>query len=270
MPRYLTPSKICLLTLISVYCHEITPPEATLPILTFISKRLIGNIHLPTQNATGSTSGSDIELSLTLKEFELFLSSLPNSNDGTPLLDWYNTYLWNARSIDAFFIIFEELDLLFLSKDGIDEWCQKQRQPKQNIAVPRITLSSTSLLGIFVRRAKVEFERLQFSDVIELWNDFVAYRGQDDPRTRDTDYDVQSTQRSLEYADWKSGGRIFKMISSGSHSGGRKDERLSTADVGHLLEFQIDTMQSIILSILAAWITSSDVNRAWHENTGHS
>jgi len=223
-----------------MYCDSLTPSEATLPILSFIAKRVINNTTSPSGQ---STSESDIDLSFALKDFENLLSSLPASNDGIPLLEWYNMFLWNARSIDAFFMIFEDLEDLFAPTDIIAD--SPSKRPRQRRLTPRITLSATSLLGIFIRRTKVEFERLQFVDVMELWNDFVAYRGEENFYMKKTDYDVHDTQRSFEEIDFRSRGRIFDMIGNGTGPVSRKDERLSTVDVGHLLEFQIDGMQSM-------------------------
>jgi len=238
-----------------MFCDSVTPSEATLPILTFVTNRLINNTRAQPQAPTSYDPNSSAEepvpvaydlddgLSLELKNFEALLSRLPDSGDGIPLSAWFKIFLWTARSIDAFFVLFEELDLLFLSSDMVQEWYTKRRLPDRR--APRVSLSATSLLGIFVRRAKVEFEHLQFAEVIELWNDFVAYRGNPESYMKDADSDVHDSQGSFEMLDWRSNGRLFNMLGSGMGSESPADERLSTADVGHLLEFQIDEMQSM-------------------------
>jgi anaphase-promoting complex subunit 5 len=66
--------------------------------------------------------------------------------------------------------------------DNLSSLLVKTREEQQKDAengtpaVDRMLLSRTSPLGTFVRRAQLEFIRLQLNDTMVLWKSFITYR----------------------------------------------------------------------------------------------
>jgi anaphase-promoting complex subunit 5 len=164
MTRFLTPSKIGLLTLIELYTDAIVPTSATIPILSFIVNQL-----LP---ATIKSQPSKLRPSetlpfiLDLKTFESLLTAhaaacgLP----GRSLYDHFLKKIWDIDSLNSLHEFFAKRTyLLARTRDEIKKDGELGIPPPSE---DMIILSRTSPFGSFVRRSKVEFERLRFSDKI--------------------------------------------------------------------------------------------------------
>ncbi|KAH7157858.1 anaphase-promoting complex subunit 5-domain-containing protein [Dactylonectria estremocensis] len=178
MARYLNPAKIGLLVLVELYVESAVPSDAVLPVLSFITSHLMD--HAPTKftadRATGwAKAERTVSLVIAIKDFEKLLGSYPflMGMPGRKLWDQFLGKLWNINSLDALHEFFENLvDMLDKSKE--------ERRRLAELGEPEdeegIKLSMNSPLGAFIRRARLEYQRLQFHDCTELWKNFVRYR----------------------------------------------------------------------------------------------
>lgn len=163
-PRYLTASKVTLLILVELYCSSGFPSSATIPILSFI----LSHSFPSAPSAARSHSSTDRRhVSLSIQAFEHVLQEHASNMPGRTLLDVFLKCMWEMNSVDALFGLFDRLGELL---DG------PRDEAAQDEPTARAYLSQTSPLGALVRRARVEFVRLQFDNVIQLWSAFIAYR----------------------------------------------------------------------------------------------
>ncbi|KIN07687.1 hypothetical protein OIDMADRAFT_99747 [Oidiodendron maius Zn] len=156
--------------------------------------------------------------------------------------------------VDALHAFFEESsNLLTKARDEI------KKDGEIGIPPPSpdmILLSRTSPFGSFVRRAKIEFDRLQFSDSVSLWTSFVRWR-QDTAGSwakRNSGLRRWAGDKALSEGEVQWGVEATEMFETINYHGVLEGENvegsLSTDDVEKLLEFQVDQMQSIFLD---AW-----------------
>ncbi|PQE06153.1 anaphase-promoting complex subunit 5 protein [Rutstroemia sp. NJR-2017a BBW] len=217
MARYLIPSKLGLLALVELYTDGIVSTSSTIPILSFILSQLLA-------------SSSNAAL----------------GHPGRSLWDHFLAKIWKIDSLDALHEFFARLNnLLAKTREEIKKDGELGIPPP---AEDMILLSRTSPLGGFVRRAKIEFERLKFGDVLQLWTTFIRWR-----------------QESKTY--WaRRGGVLAKwagdqVLSEGEEEwgleetenlaqiayGGLEDDgyagSISTDDVEKLLEFHVEQMR---------------------------
>ncbi|KAI8225261.1 hypothetical protein K4K57_005732 [Colletotrichum sp. SAR 10_99] len=260
MARYLTPAKIGLLALVELYTDEHVPSTAIIPVLSFITSRLLDP---DPQSLTTAASienrwqkaESTVSLVIGIKDFEKLLSahSVVVGLPGRKLWDTFLAKLWDINSLDALHEFFgRQSKCLVKSKEelrrlGIEGDAAAQEQLKR----AGITLSRNSPLGQFVRRSQLEFSRLRFHDVTQLWTDFVQYRQPTAGylRRRNPSFGRLSFDNVLmtgDQADWDPEGVAAltsvvygDMVSSGTPSA----VPVSTDDIELLLEFQIDQMQ---------------------------
>lgn len=247
MPRFLTPSKIGLLALIELYTYAIVPTSATIPILSFIIEQLLP----PNQPSTITTSSQALPFILDVKSFEAVLAAHPSASGvpGRTLWDYFLKKLWDINSLDSLHTFFEKsVNLLMKARDDIKK--------DGDIGIPppapdMIVLSRTSPFGSFVRRAKVEFDRLQFSDSISLWTAFIRWR-QDTAAywaRRNGGLRRWAGDKALSEGEIQWGVEATEMLETIAYGGLPKGERVegtvSTDDAEKLLEFQVDQMQSM-------------------------
>ncbi|KAJ0292779.1 hypothetical protein CBS470a_002512 [Colletotrichum nupharicola] len=261
MARYLTPAKIGLLALVELYTDEHVPSTAIIPVLSFITSRLLDP---DPQSLTTAASienrwqkaESTVSLVIGIKDFEKLLSahSVVVGLPGRKLWDTFLAKLWDINSLDALHEFFgRQSKCLVKTKEelrrlGIEGDAAAQEQLKR----AGITLSRNSPLGQFVRRSQLEFSRLRFHDVTQLWTDFVQYRQPTAGylRRRNPSFGRLSFDNVLmtgDQADWDPEGVAAltsvvygDMVSSGTPSA----VPVSTDDIELLLEFQIDQMQT--------------------------
>jgi anaphase-promoting complex subunit 5 len=248
MARYLTPSKIGLLALIELYTDANVPTDSTITILSFVLNQLLPSTFSKTQ-ASPSAASQSLPFILELKSFETLLSAQPSASGlpGRTLWDHLLKKLWDIDSADA-------LHEFFKRRENLLAKTNEEIKKDSEIGIPppspdMILLSRTSPFGSFVRRAKVEFERLQFKDAIALWTAFVKWR-----------------QESRSYWVRRAGGmnrwtgdkalvegqeewgvdatETLELIAYGGVAFGDSDGRVSMDDVEKLLEFQVEQMQS--------------------------
>lgn len=256
MGRYLTPAKIGLLALLELYVKETLPNDAILPILSFIASHLIDH-HGSTGHPSGqahrwSKAERAVGLVITVKDFEKLLGSYPfvMGMPGRRLWDQFLNKLWDINSLHALQEFFDRLTLMLgRTKDEIG----KEELQASDAPDTCVKLSHTSPFGAFIRRARLEYQRLQFHDCAELWKDFVRYRQSTAHylRRKDPNFGRLSFDNVLllgeQDEDWGPEhildltSVIYGDMLIGDHSG---TISVSIDDIESLLDFQIEQMQS--------------------------
>lgn len=169
---------------------------------------------------------------------------------GRRLWDQFLGKLWDLNSLDALHKFFGQSGhLLAPSKQ------EKERLAELGVSEEEdsgIRLWPNSPLGTFVRRMRLEFFRLQFSDFAELWKSFVRYRQPTAHylKRKTPGFGRLSFDNVLllgEQEDWGYGSTMeLASVAYGDMLTGDESSTLpvSTDDVENLLEFQIEQMQS--------------------------
>lgn len=239
MSRYLTPFKIGLLALTSLYCDGIVPTAATIPVLSFIVSHIIvpAASDIPHTFAASKTGLQN--------SFGETLTARASGIPGRTLWDLFLKKLWSLNSFDALDDFFKSLRSLLIKSKG-----DSARLSEQNVAHwgNKILLSRGSPLGAFVRRADLEYTRLQFDDAVTLWKNFLKLRqptatewAQRNIAIGPMSYDqtlqalAGTEQHPLVYAlygDLYTNDKEFETV-----------EMASMEDMERLLEFQVNQMQ---------------------------
>ncbi|EHK96016.1 putative Anaphase-promoting complex subunit 5 [Glarea lozoyensis 74030] len=218
MTRFLTPAKIGLLSLIELYTQEIVPTASTIPILSFILNQV-----LP------STSHAAL---------------VP----GRTLWDQFLKKIWSIDSLDA-------LHEFFANRRNLLAKTYEENKNDQEMGIPppsedMIFLSRTSPFGSFIRRSKVEFDRLKFGDAVALWIAFAKWR-QDTQAyymRRNGQIGRWAGDKALEKGEELWGIDATENLESVAYGLDIVDDagegNVSTDDVEKLLEFQVEQMQS--------------------------
>ena len=243
MSRYLTPSKVGLLTLISLYTHSVIPSAATIPILSFLVSHLLPvESDLPCNASAIPNRSSRVTIDSLQQVTITHASGIP----GRTIWDLLLNKLWEINSFDALHVFFDDLaSLLEKPRDEQDlEGTDTQK-------AGRIRLSRASPLGAFVRRSQLEFTRLQFHDGVTLWKSFVTYRAPTLALWRRRHPGVGNTiDVNLQEDATGPTERIRNIVYGDSAVQGREKAIVSTEDVEKLLECQVDQMQSMFSSYL--------------------
>ncbi|KAH0497181.1 hypothetical protein TgHK011_004510 [Trichoderma gracile] len=252
MARYLTPAKVGLLVLVELYAEEAIPSDAVVPVLSFIASQVMA--YDPSGPAASQTTRwtkaeRAVSLVISFKDFERLLSSYPflQGLPGKRLWDQFLNKLWGIDSLYALEAFFDHLSSVLskskddLRKEGLD--------PDQ--LEPGVKLAPNSPLGAFVRRARLEYQRLHFHDCTELWKDFVRYRQptchyQKRKNPEFSRYSFDNVLLRGELEDWDVD-KVASLASvaygdmlAGDHTGTLS---VSIDDVENLLDFQIEQMQ---------------------------
>lgn len=164
MSRYLTPSKICLLELVVLYHSGNVPQSACVPFLSFIASQLP---RTPFEAGT-LISDSPPPLPTTLKDLEGTLAPLQSRIPGRTLYDLLLVLLWEIQDFNAFQVaLTAQITHLLTPSRG------EEPPPERS---GKLTFSVTSPIGRYLRKCRVEFERLQFDDAYQLWEAFLVFR----------------------------------------------------------------------------------------------
>ncbi len=240
MSRYLTPSKLGLLALISLYTASVVPTASTIPILSFIVS------HLLPLNSPSTPDGSkpvDRKFIISIIDFQNATITHASGIPGRTVWDLLLKRLWEINSFDALHVFFDNLSSLLVKTR---EEQQKDAENGTPPAVDRMLLSRTSPLGTFVRRAQLEFIRLQLNDTMVLWKSFITYREPTLPMWKKrnaaackTSFDVNLRGSGL---GWEDG--LTEVVYGDLQESRVQEGSVSTDDVEKLLEFQVDEMQS--------------------------
>ncbi|KAL2831245.1 anaphase-promoting complex subunit 5-domain-containing protein [Aspergillus cavernicola] len=236
MSRYLTPSKIALLCLVHIYSEGIVPNSSAVHVLSSAVAYLS-----PAGDALSSESWTR-QHSVSMKDLEEALITHPSSIPGRSIWDLFLRKIWSIDSCDALEVFFTEISTI-LAKTR-----EEQIRERDVGLAPEsgcMHLSRCSPLGAFVRRAQLEFTRLQFHDSVELWKGFVKYRlptywvwARKNPSDEQAPVDINLLELGLDTTSH------LAQVAYGNVEDDEEDDRyLSTKEVERLLEFQIGELQ---------------------------
>ncbi|MCJ1370130.1 anaphase promoting complex subunit 5 [Loxospora ochrophaea] len=240
MPRYLTPSKISLLLLVSLYTDSVVPTAHTIPVLSFI----VFHLNPQCSSAARVSSSNEFSSDLEIEDFRKATVSLISGIPGRTIWDLFVKKLWEINSFDSLHQFFDSLSSILVKTR---EEARKDAEQNKSQSPNQTLLSRTSPLGAFVRRAQLEFTRLQFHDLITLWKNFVVYR---EPtmsmwRKRNPNAGKNSFDTNLIEGDLGSNERLARILYGDLPNQNGEDASICTDDVEKLLEFQVDQMQRL-------------------------
>lgn len=158
MSRYLTPSKICLLLLVQLYRDGSIPMKSAIHVLSFISGQ---TGRRPSEQGTRQPPRT----TPSLDDLERLLTHHQSRVAGRSLHDRFLELLWGLHDLVTFTTFLQDQIAVTISPPGEDK-----------SASTKLVCSPTSPIGQFTRRCHLESVRLQFSDVYQLWEDFVLFR----------------------------------------------------------------------------------------------
>ncbi|KAI3398622.1 hypothetical protein diail_8970 [Diaporthe ilicicola] len=245
MSRFLMPSDIGLLVLVELYTEGAVPGDGIIPVLSYLASHTGTDVNKdpPSPQGQWQKAQGDIDLASSIKTFEALL--LPFSAavglPGRRLWDIFLSKLWAIDSLDALHEFFDRRFSLMATKEDI----QHMIDPEQGAQSSRVPLLPNTPLALFVRRACLEFNRLQFSDASTLWKDLIVYRQatasawmRRNPSSSPVRFD-----KVLDICeeDWGTGAASIESIAYGDLSSSRLP--VSAHFLDRLIEFQVAQMQ---------------------------
>lgn len=229
------------------------PDGATADVLLFIAAHVQPEIH---ESPVAEQRGEDQlrRLLLPLSEFESHLAGhqivLCLGDDITTrctLWQLFQRFICSVKSLDVMSSLLTDIEPYFAVETG-----QDVGEDVQDAAAHHTPFSTCSPLGIFVRRVKVEFERLPFADVMQLWHDFQVYMitcpssSQDILSEKGRSFTFPFESRpELNDGGHDGYGWASDMIHQAVESAPDSLARPTQHEVDRLLEFQIEQMQSM-------------------------
>ncbi|KAL4754737.1 hypothetical protein BDW72DRAFT_101082 [Aspergillus terricola var. indicus] len=239
MSRYLTPSKVALLSLISIYTEGVVPNSSAIHVLSFVVA------YLSPLGAGDAPSFSDswpAQYSVSIEDLEKVLKVHPSSIPGRSIWDLFLRKIWSIDSCDALESFFTEISTT-LAKTREERIRERDAGLAPESGCMR--LSRCSPLGAFVRRAQLEFTRLQFHDSVKLWKGLVKYRlptyrawARRNPSDEKASVDINLLELGLDTRSH------LAQVAYGNIEGDEEDDcYVSTKEVERLLEFQIGELQ---------------------------
>ncbi|KAI2707571.1 hypothetical protein CBS147332_6629 [Penicillium roqueforti] len=236
MTRYLTPWRVSLLCLVTLYTEGVVPNSSAIDVLSFLTAGLF-----PLDAADKQWEEHYLP---TISELEECLSRHESSVPGRTLWDLFLKNLWSIDSLDALETFFGEVIPSLLAKSR-DELIHDRDNGIPPVEDDRMRLSRSSPLGAFVRRAYLEYTRLQFHDSVKLWAGFVKYRlptygywSRRHPEADQIAVDVNLRDLGLDSTSYLSQ-VVYGDIED--HEDG--EEEVSVKDAERLIEFQVGELQ---------------------------
>lgn len=228
MLRYITPETVILLLLIELYCSGITTDTATIPILSYITSHIASKVSVKQEvssNPTNAVPPTSLDLVL-LQQLLTDKSHNPKVENAGPasssIWDAFKSRVQKTNNFDALTVFMKGIKQVF------------------DVNVTQIALSGTSMLGAFVRRQMLEFEKGQFSDQVKLWYEFDTYRKQLFPGLADSFTYESSFQEFLKRSD----GKLMEVINNAADHVTMNGMKKTSEATTRLLEFQVEQMQS--------------------------
>ena len=239
MSRFLTPSRIALLALITVYSDGLVPFSATIPVLSFAVSYMLP-VRLKPDQREDSTSFD--ESNISIKRLQEATITHASAIPGRTVWDLLLKNLWAINSLHALHAFFDDLRLLLGGPVGENVG---EREALDSTPQKRMLLSTNSPMGAFVRRAQLEFTRLQFHDGTTLWRNFVIYRSSTlaSWRRRSPAAGAKSFDSNLQQDPYDTDGRLAAFVYGDLSKSTLKGTNYSTDDVQRLVDHQINRMQ---------------------------
>jgi anaphase-promoting complex subunit 5 len=252
MSRYLAPSKIGLLALVQLYIEGAVPNNAIVPVINFLASHLL-DCSLAGPSAPPSEqwkrAEDTINLIVSVQHFEELLAPFAAVDrlPGRSLWDRFLEKLWGIDSLHALHDFIDQLpNLLARTKAELREMAERGETPPTGVL-----LSRNSPFGVFVRRSHLEFSRMQFDHVAELWKTFVKYRQPTAAywRRRNPQHSRLSFDSVLLEGEHEWGPQTDEIAVAAYGNMLLLDDQdpsvpVSTDDIEALLEFQIEQVQS--------------------------
>nr|POE62527.1 anaphase-promoting complex subunit 5 [Quercus suber] len=243
MPRYLTPSRICLLVLIELYLSNLTSSNDKVEFLSFIAQ----HVRQPTgqEYESSASDTSSVFIATDASGFATSLGSLASAIPGRSVYDQFLPKLWQLTTLDSLYALFERLANLVPEADSAPESAKGK-------------ISRASPLGQYVRRCCLEFTRLQFADSQTLWNAFEAYR----QHTHHA-WAAKNPDAAAKFAAYHANmTAISYAVESVNLVDSTSETYISTEDTDRLITFSIHHLQKLgnrmpeeAKSTLRQWIT---------------
>lgn len=228
--RYLTAQKISLIVLLRLYCSSTLPSSATIPILSFILSTTLPSSSSSVRFLRSSAASNP---SFSIDAFEDVLQGHASNMPGRTLLDLFLRNMWEMNSFDALHVLFDNLGELLMTPSNNEGEGQE-----------RVYISKTSPLGIFVRRTRLEFDRLQFEDTIALWSSFVRYRAPTAQWTkRLAGLAASGVDAVIAEMGMQEGDDIYEIAYGDLHEPDHGTQGVSQDDLDRILNFQLDRLQ---------------------------
>lgn len=241
MTRYLTPWRVSLLCLVTLYTEGVVPNSSAIDVLSFLTAGLF-----PLDAADKQWEEHYLP---TISELEECLSRHESSVPGRTLWDLFLKNLWSIDSLDALETFFGEVIPSLLAKSR-DELIHDRDNGIPPVEDDRMRLSRSSPLGAFVRRAYLEYTRLQFHDSVKLWAGFVKYRlptygywSRRHPEADQIAVDVNLRDLGLDSTSY-----LSQVVYGDIEDNEDGEEEVSVKDAERLIEFQVGELQSMQFS----------------------
>ncbi|KAK4125084.1 hypothetical protein N657DRAFT_663040 [Parathielavia appendiculata] len=251
MSRYLAPSKIALLALVQLYIEGALPNNAIVPVIDFLASHLLdyslaGPSPAPAEQ--WKRAENTISLAVSVQHFEKLLASFAAVDrlPGRSLWDRFLEKLWGIDSLHTLHDFVDQLpNLLARTKAELREMAERGENPPSGVL-----LSRSSPFGAFVRRSHLEFSRMPFDQVAELWRTFVKYRQPTAPywRRRNPQHSRLSFDSVLLEGEHEWGTQTDEVAVAAYGNMLLMDDDdpsvpVSTDDIQAMLEFQIEQVQ---------------------------
>lgn len=240
MSRYLTPSRVALLSLIRLYSDGLVPSSACIPILSFVISNILPiRLNAKEGGETRPLDDSIINIEKLQEATCIHHSAIP----GRTIWDLLLKNLWGINSLDALHTFFDDLQLLLEPADG----SSGQYDGDNSTRPKRMLLSRNSPFGAFVRRSQLEFTRLQFHDGTNLWKRFIVYRGPTLAfwKRRNPAVGSHSFDCNLRQLPGNADGRLTGLIYGDLSHSIPNHASYSTDDMERLIDHQVNRMQQI-------------------------
>ena len=246
MSPYLTPSKIALLALTVLYTEGVVPTSETPAILSFLVSQI-----LPDASHQLEVPAADTGHVKPITAFEPKLAAHDSGIPGRTIWDLFLKKIWSFNCADSLEHFLSNIpSLLAKSREQI----LREREGGEEYGEHRGRISRTSPLGAFIRRAHLEYMRLQFYDARSLWQTFLAYRlptkqawEKKNPPNGRNSLDANFSDLQIDSSHPIAQIMYGKLATEDDDD---DDGGLSTYDVERLLEFQVSELQSVAIARL--------------------
>ncbi|KAH8802867.1 anaphase-promoting complex subunit 5-domain-containing protein [Xylogone sp. PMI_703] len=242
--RFLTPAKIGLLVLIELYVDSSVPSSAAIPVLDFLLKNLLPALSSLQQKKEAIPADS-LPFNPDLDTFETLLAAHTSATGlpGRTLWDNFLEKLWNIDSLHALHEFFENRTQYLVPRRA-----ENREEGERDGTEDRILLSRSSPLGSYIRRAKLQFERLRFEDSVALWRAFMTWRAKTMGYWARKKGELSKWAGDIVLGDgeleWGAeGSETLALAAYGVGGVEETSNWISTQDVVSLLEFQVEQMQ---------------------------